>query len=101
MLPIPSIEVLAEAATSDDRKPAIIRVLESAIIAWMKQVKVPDENYMGGEMCFEFICRTQMVLLMDPHVVITQMHGRYPQPVAELEVGVSAITWRDRIFMSC
>ncbi|KAL5499629.1 hypothetical protein EMCRGX_G011081 [Ephydatia muelleri] len=72
VLPIPSIEVLAEAATSDDRKPAIIRVLESAIIAWMKQVK--------------------MVLLMDPHVVITQMHGRYPQPVAELEFWESKLS---------
>ena len=28
----------------------------------------------------------QMVLLMDPHVVIAQAHGKYPQPMAELEV---------------
>ena len=39
-LPLPSIEVLAEAAMNNDRKAAVIHVLESSVVSWMKQVKV-------------------------------------------------------------
>ena len=37
---MPSIEVLAEAAMSVERRGAVIHVLESSVVAWMKQVKV-------------------------------------------------------------
>ena len=40
VLPLPSIEVLAEAAVNSDRKAAVIHVLESSVVSWMKQVKV-------------------------------------------------------------
>lgn len=40
VLPLPSIEVLAEAALNSDRKAAVIHVLESSVVSWMKQVKV-------------------------------------------------------------
>lgn len=40
VLPLPSIEVLAEAAMNTDRKAAVIHVLESSVVSWMKQVKV-------------------------------------------------------------
>lgn len=37
---MPSIEVLAEAAWNSDRRVAVIHVLESSVVSWMKQVKV-------------------------------------------------------------
>ena len=40
MLPLPSIEVLAEAAANTDRRSAVVHVLESSVVSWMKQVKV-------------------------------------------------------------
>ncbi len=40
VLPMPSIEVLAEAAWNSDRRIAVIHVLESSVVSWMKQVKV-------------------------------------------------------------
>ena len=42
ILPLPSIEVLAEAAMNSDRRAAVIHVLESSVVSWMKQVKVND-----------------------------------------------------------
>ncbi len=40
VLPMPSIEVLAETAMNSDRRVAVIHVLESSVVSWMKQVKV-------------------------------------------------------------
>lgn len=40
VLPLPSIEVLAEAASFSSRRSAVIHVMESSVVAWMKQVKV-------------------------------------------------------------
>ena len=39
-LPLPSIEVLSEAAAYSSRRPAVIHVLETAVINWIKQIKV-------------------------------------------------------------
>ena len=40
VLPMPSLEVLAESALNSDRRVAVIHVLESSVVSWMKQVKV-------------------------------------------------------------
>lgn len=39
-LPLPSIEVLSEAAAYSSRRPAVIHVLETAVVNWIKQIKV-------------------------------------------------------------
>ena len=39
-LPLPSIEVLSEAAASSSRRPAVIHVLETVVVNWIKQIKV-------------------------------------------------------------
>lgn len=40
VLPFPSVEVLAEAAATPARRSAVLHVLESTIVGWMKQIKV-------------------------------------------------------------
>ena len=40
MLPFPSVEVLAEAASTATRRGAVLHVLESTVIGWIKQIKV-------------------------------------------------------------
>ena len=40
LLPLPSISVLAEAASSADHRATVVHVLESSVVAWMKQIKV-------------------------------------------------------------
>ena len=37
---MPSIEVLADAAMNSDRRAAVVHILESSVVSWMKQVKV-------------------------------------------------------------
>ena len=44
MLPLPSIEVLSEAAAYSSRRPAVIHVLETAVVNWIKQIKVRSTN---------------------------------------------------------
>lgn len=39
-LPLPSIAVLQEAASNQNRRLAVIHVLESTVILWMKQIHV-------------------------------------------------------------
>ncbi|XP_078672103.1 uncharacterized protein LOC144911712 isoform X1 [Branchiostoma floridae x Branchiostoma belcheri] len=39
VLPLPSIEVLAEAAAATNRRAAVIHVLESTVIGWIKQIR--------------------------------------------------------------
>ena len=39
MLPLPSIEVLADAANNINRRGAVLHVLETTVIGWMKQIK--------------------------------------------------------------
>lgn len=40
VLPMPAIEVLADAAMNSDRRAAVVHILESSVVSWMKQVKV-------------------------------------------------------------
>ena len=40
VLPLPSVEVLAEAAATPTRRAAVLHVLESTTIGWMKQIRV-------------------------------------------------------------
>ena len=40
ILPLPSIEVLADAASNTDRHGSVLHVLETTIIGWIKQIKV-------------------------------------------------------------
>lgn len=40
VLPLPSIEVLAEAAENSSRRGAVLHVLETTVISWIKQIKV-------------------------------------------------------------
>eukprot|EP00057_Strongylocentrotus_purpuratus_P006394 XP_011660868.1 PREDICTED: dynein beta chain, flagellar outer arm [Strongylocentrotus purpuratus] len=39
-LPLPSIEVLTEAASNANRRSAVIHVLESTVVGWIKQIKL-------------------------------------------------------------
>ena len=46
VLPLPSIEVLAEAAAgSQTRTSVVIHVLESFVVTWMKLIKVLSTVY--------------------------------------------------------
>ena len=40
ILPLPSIEVLADAASTTERHGSVLHVLETTIIGWIKQIKV-------------------------------------------------------------
>ena len=40
ILAMPSIEVLADAAASPHRRAAVLHVLESCVVNWIKQIKV-------------------------------------------------------------
>ena len=40
VLPLPSIEVLAEVAGSQARTSIVVHVLESFVVTWMKLIKV-------------------------------------------------------------
>ena len=40
LIALPSIEVLAEAAAVANRRGAVMHVLESTVVGWMKQIKV-------------------------------------------------------------
>lgn len=40
ILSLPSIEVLAEAAATPNRRGAVLHVLETTVLAWIKQIKV-------------------------------------------------------------
>ena len=39
VLPLPSIEVLAEAAINGNRRASVLHVLETTVIGWMKQIR--------------------------------------------------------------
>ena len=39
-LPLPSIEVLAEAASNTNRRGSVLHVLETTVIGWIKQIRV-------------------------------------------------------------
>ena len=59
---MPSIEVLAEAAMNSDRRAAVIHVLESSVVSWMKQVKVISK----ADQCACVLCMEVIVLLNFP-----------------------------------
>jgi len=40
ILSLPSIEVLAEAAATPNRRGAVLHVLETTVLGWIKQIKV-------------------------------------------------------------
>ena len=49
ILPLPSLQVLAEAAmTGISRRGAVVHILETCIVVWMKQVKVREKGGKGG-----------------------------------------------------
>lgn len=62
VLPLPSIEVLSEAAQSSDHRGMVIHIMESSVIAWMRQVKVSwgetgiaDELFSLTSLCTDVI----------------------------------------------
>ncbi|XP_020627063.1 dynein beta chain, flagellar outer arm-like isoform X2 [Orbicella faveolata] len=69
-LPLPSIEVLSEAAAYSSRRPAVIHVLETAVVNWIKQIKV--------------------TLKLDPETEIKKF-GPKPGPLDEIEM------WSERL----
>ena len=40
VLPLPSIDVLAEAAANPNRRSSVLHVLETTVIVWIKQIRV-------------------------------------------------------------
>lgn len=69
VLPLPSISSLAETAlTSPDRHSVVVHVLETAVVTWMKQVK--------------------MALHCDPSGVISRKCGKLAGPLEEIEVSL-------------
>lgn len=69
-LPLPSIEVLSEAAAYSSRRPAVIHVLETAVVNWIKQIK--------------------LTLKLDPETGIKK-YGPKPGPLDEIEM------WSERL----
>ncbi|ELU01785.1 hypothetical protein CAPTEDRAFT_107782 [Capitella teleta] len=70
-LPLPSIEVLAEAANTVNRRAAVLHVLETTIIGWMKQIK--------------------SVLKHDPVADLERQAGDFPGPLDEIAL------WESRL----
>lgn len=72
MLPLPSISVLAETAlTSPERHSVVVHVLETAVVTWMKQVK--------------------MALHCDPSGAISRKCGKLAGPLEEIEVSLKIL----------
>ncbi|XP_071095883.1 uncharacterized protein [Haliotis cracherodii] len=66
VLNLPSIEVLAEAAASPNRRGAVLHVLESTVINWIKQIRV--------------------VLKHDPTADLQNQFGTEPGPLEEMKM---------------
>ena len=67
MLPLPSVATLAQTAfTSPDRHSVVVHVLETAVVTWMKQVK--------------------MALHCEPTGAISRKAGKYAGPLEEIKV---------------
>ncbi|KAK7479591.1 hypothetical protein BaRGS_00029140 [Batillaria attramentaria] len=64
VLNLPSIEVLAEVAASPSRRAAVLHVLETTVIGWIKQIRA--------------------VLRHDPQADLTQQAGLEPGPLDEV-----------------
>ncbi|GFS27875.1 dynein beta chain, flagellar outer arm [Elysia marginata] len=64
VLNLPSIEVLAEAAASPSRRAAVLHVLETTVIGWIKQIRA--------------------VLRHDPQEALTAQFGKEPGPLDEI-----------------
>ena len=50
-LPLPSIEILAEAASSPNRRGSVLHVLETTVIGWIKQIKVSHLDCSCLDLC--------------------------------------------------
>lgn len=60
--------MLSEAAAYSNRRPAVIHVLETAVINWIKQIKG--------------------ILKLDPELEIAKRFGARPVPLDEIEVNI-------------
>ena len=88
MLPLPSIEVLAEAAISSDRRGVVIHIMESSVVSWMKQVKVRSGIHLVWLQLLQ-CCVIQVALHLDPSSSIMKLHGKYAGALSEYEVKLS------------
>ena len=103
VLPLPSLEVLAGAAVSGaNRRGVVVHILESCVVAWMKQVKVKErerKRCMDGTEHLHIeiaknicVCITRILLLLqmamyfDPQADILKSHGKQAGPMAEVQV---------------
>ncbi|EDO43528.1 predicted protein [Nematostella vectensis] len=66
VLPLPSIEVLSEAAAYSSRRPVVIHVLETTVISWIKLIKG--------------------TLKLDPDTEVAKKFGLKPGPLDEIEM---------------
>ncbi|XP_070202269.1 uncharacterized protein [Littorina saxatilis] len=66
ILNLPSIEVLAEVAATPSRRAAVLHVLETTVIGWIKQIRA--------------------VLRHDPQTALTQQAGAEPGPLDEVKM---------------
>ncbi|KAH9514965.1 hypothetical protein Btru_021540, partial [Bulinus truncatus] len=71
VLHLPAIEVLAEAAASPSRRAAVLHVLETTVIGWIKQIKG--------------------VLRHDPQEDLLQQFGKEPGPLDEI------VMWKNHL----
>ena len=69
VLPLPSVTTLAQTAfTSPDRHSVVVHVLETAVVTWMKQVK--------------------MALYCNPTGAISRKAGKFAGPLEEIKVSI-------------
>ena len=69
MLPLPSVSMVVETALiSPDRHSAMVHVLETAVVTWMKQIK--------------------MALHCDPSGAIARKCGKLAGPLEEIKVSL-------------
>lgn len=69
VLPLPSVTTLAQTAfTSPDRHSVVVHVLETAVVTWMKQVK--------------------MALYCNPTGTISRKAGKFAGPLEEIKVSI-------------
>ena len=57
MLPLPSIEVLAEVAGSQARTSIVVHVLESFVVTWMKLIKVTQIHSIASNLNPSMLCK--------------------------------------------
>ncbi|XP_033641709.1 dynein beta chain, flagellar outer arm-like [Asterias rubens] len=86
ILPLPSIEVLAEAAALPTRRTAVIHVLESSVIGWIKQIKLLLKHEPLGDLRHQYGPRplplNEVAMWKGRHMQLVSINTQLDSPIA-------------------